>query len=96
MTSRSAPARPQATAAPAFPNLITHVATTEATVPGTQMTSVICDDLARKNLAPACAVNLLRLHACWTGTPPDRRQSATWHASNSASPHDLELTSVRS
>ncbi len=40
-------------AAPAFPNLITHVATTEATVPDSQMTSVICDDLAAKNLAPA-------------------------------------------
>jgi len=39
-------------AAPAFPNLITHVATTEATVPDSQMTSIICDDLARKNLAP--------------------------------------------
>ena len=39
-------------AAPAFPNLITHVATTEATVPGSQMTSVICGDLAAKNLAP--------------------------------------------
>jgi transposase len=35
-----------------FPNLITHVATTEATVPDSQMTSVICDDLAAKNLAP--------------------------------------------
>ncbi len=39
-------------AAPAFPNLITHVATTDATVPDSQMTSVICDDLAAKNLAP--------------------------------------------
>ncbi|MGH3191481.1 MAG: transposase [Streptosporangiaceae bacterium] len=39
-------------AAPAFPNLITHVATTGATVPDSQMTSVICDDLAAKNLAP--------------------------------------------
>jgi len=39
-------------AAPAFPNLITHVATTDATVPDSQMTSVICDDLAGKNLAP--------------------------------------------
>ena len=39
-------------AAPAFPNLITHVATTEATVPDSQMTSVICEDLAAKNLAP--------------------------------------------
>jgi transposase len=39
-------------AAPAFPNLITHVATTEATVPGSQMTAVICGDLAAKNLAP--------------------------------------------
>jgi len=38
--------------APAFPNLITHVATTEATVPDCQMTAVICDDLAGKNLAP--------------------------------------------
>jgi transposase len=39
-------------AAPAFPNLITHVATTEATVPDSQMTAVICDDLAQKNLVP--------------------------------------------
>jgi hypothetical protein len=39
-------------AAPAFPNLITHVATTEATVPDSQMTAVICEDLAAKNLAP--------------------------------------------
>jgi Transposase DDE domain len=39
-------------AAPAFPNLVTHVATTKATVPDSQMTSIICDDLARKNLAP--------------------------------------------
>ena len=38
--------------APAFPNLITHVATTDATVPDSQMTSVICDDLVQKNLAP--------------------------------------------
>jgi Transposase DDE domain len=36
----------------AFPNLITHVATTEATVPDSQMTSVICEDLAARNLAP--------------------------------------------
>ena len=36
----------------AFPNLITHVATTDATVTGNQMTSVIDDDLARKNLPP--------------------------------------------
>ena len=39
-------------AAPAFPNLITHVATTSATVPDSQMTAVICDELAGKNLAP--------------------------------------------
>jgi len=39
-------------AAPAFPNLITHVATTDATVPGSQMTGVIHDELAGKNLAP--------------------------------------------
>ena len=39
-------------ATPAFPNLITHVATTEATVPGNQMTAVICGDLAAKSLAP--------------------------------------------
>ena len=37
---------------PTFPNLITHVATTEATVPDSQMTSVIDNDLARKNLPP--------------------------------------------
>src|SRR5271169_4659350 len=35
-----------------FPNLITHVATTDATVTGNQMTTAICGDLARKNLAP--------------------------------------------
>jgi transposase len=39
-------------ASPAFPNLITHVATTGATLPDSQMTSVICGDLAGKNLAP--------------------------------------------
>ena len=36
----------------AFPNLITHVATTDATVTDNRMTSVIDDDLARKNLPP--------------------------------------------
>jgi transposase len=35
-----------------FPNLITGVATTDATVTDNQMTSVIHDDLARKNLMP--------------------------------------------
>jgi transposase len=35
-----------------FPNLITHVATTDATVTGNQMTTAICGDLAGKNLAP--------------------------------------------
>jgi transposase len=35
-----------------FPNLITHVATTGATVTGNQMTGVIHQDLAAKNLAP--------------------------------------------
>ena len=39
-------------AQPTFPNLITHVATTQATVPDSQMTGVIDDDLARKNLPP--------------------------------------------
>jgi hypothetical protein len=39
-------------AAPAFPNLITHVATTDATVTDNQMTSAIHQDLAGKNLAP--------------------------------------------
>jgi transposase len=36
----------------AFPNLITHVATTDATVTDNQMTAVIHDDLAGKDLAP--------------------------------------------
>ena len=36
----------------AFPNLITSVATTDATVTDNQMTGAIHDDLARKNLAP--------------------------------------------
>ncbi len=35
-----------------FPNLITHVATTDATVTDNQMTTATCEDLARKNLAP--------------------------------------------
>ena len=35
-----------------FPNLITHVATTDATVTDNQMTGAIDDDLAGKNLAP--------------------------------------------
>ena len=35
-----------------FPNLITTVATTDATVTDNQMTGVIHDDLAGKNLAP--------------------------------------------
>jgi len=39
-------------AAPAFPNLITHVATTDATVTDNQMTGVIDDELAGKDLAP--------------------------------------------
>jgi len=39
-------------AAPAFPNLITCVATTGATVPDGQMTRPIDDDLAGKGLAP--------------------------------------------
>jgi len=34
------------------PNLITHVATTDATVTDHQMTTAICEDLAGKNLAP--------------------------------------------
>ena len=38
--------------APAFPNLITHVATTGATVTDNQMTSVIHDELTGKTLAP--------------------------------------------
>jgi transposase len=35
-----------------FPNLITHVATTDATVTDNQMTGVIDDDLAEQDLAP--------------------------------------------
>ena len=35
-----------------FPNLITHVATTDATVTDNQMTGVIHDGIARKNLMP--------------------------------------------
>ncbi len=40
-------------AAGAFPNLITQAGTTDATVPDSQMTAVIDDALAGKNLAPA-------------------------------------------
>ena len=39
-----------------FPNLITHVATTDATVTDNQMTGAIHDDLAGKNLAPGTAL----------------------------------------
>ncbi|HYA53221.1 MAG TPA: transposase [Streptosporangiaceae bacterium] len=39
-------------ASQAFPNLITHVETTDATVPDSQMTSVTDDGLAGKGLAP--------------------------------------------
>src|ERR1019366_5432096 len=39
-------------AAPAFPNLITHVATTGATGTGNQMTGAIHDELAGKTLVP--------------------------------------------
>jgi hypothetical protein len=39
--------------ADAFPNLITHVATTDATVTDNAMTSLIDDALAARNLAPA-------------------------------------------
>ena len=39
--------------APAFPNLITHAATTDATVTDNQMTGAIDDELAGKTLAPA-------------------------------------------
>jgi hypothetical protein len=39
-------------AAPAFPNLITHVATTGATVTDNQMTGAIHDELAGKTLVP--------------------------------------------
>ena len=42
----------QACTAPAFPNLITHVATTDATVTDNQMTAVIHDQLAGKALTP--------------------------------------------
>ena len=35
-----------------FPNLITHVATTDATVTDTQMTAAICGHLTEKSLAP--------------------------------------------
>jgi hypothetical protein len=35
-----------------FPNLVTHVATTDATVTDNQMTGAIHDDLAERNLAP--------------------------------------------
>ena len=40
-------------AAPAFPNLITHVATTDAAVTDNQITAVIDDELAGKTLARA-------------------------------------------
>jgi hypothetical protein len=38
----------------------------------------------------ACALNLLRLEAYWTGTRWTGSEPATWHAWNSASPHDQD------
>ena len=43
-------------AAPAFPNLITHVATTDATVTDNQMTGAIDDELAGKDPGPGTAL----------------------------------------
>jgi len=43
-----------------FPNLITNVATTDATVTDNQMTGPIHDDLAEKNLAPGTALPRFR------------------------------------
>jgi len=40
----------------------------------------------------ACALNLLRLEAYWTGTPLDRQRTSHLARSNSASSHDPELT----
>ncbi len=40
----------------------------------------------------ACALNLLRLEAYWTGTPLDRRRTSHLARLNSASPHYPELT----
>jgi transposase len=48
----SGPGHEQGCAHLVFPNLITHAATTDATVTDNQMTSVIHDDLAGSNLAP--------------------------------------------
>jgi hypothetical protein len=81
-----------------FPNLITTVATTDATVTGNQMTEPVHHALATRNLAPgrhytdsgylsaalvasahvymACALDLLRLEAFWTGTPLDRQRTS--------------------
>jgi hypothetical protein len=46
------PRAPGRLRAPDAPNLTTNVATTDATLTGNQMTAVIDDDLAAKNLAP--------------------------------------------
>ena len=58
-----------------FPNLITHVATTDATVTDNQMTGAIHDDLAGKEPGPGTALPRLGLPqrrpgglASWPGT----------------------------
>ena len=64
-------------ASQAFPNLITHVETTDATVPDSQMTAVIDDGLAGKNLTPArqyvdsgyLSAELVSLNSPATGSP---------------------------
>jgi len=58
-------------ASPASPNLITHVATTEATVPGNQMTAVICGDLAARAWPPDGATST-------PGTSAPRSWSPRW------------------
>ena len=74
-----APAATQPGAAPAFPNLITHVATTDATVTDNRMTTVIDDALAAKELAPGLALPRFRLPVRRPGhgrSRPERRHRA--------------------
>jgi hypothetical protein len=67
-------------AAPAFPNVITHVATTDATVTGNQMTSAIDDELAGKTLGPGrhyvdSGLCLPKTHGTWQ---MHRGSSSAW------------------
>jgi hypothetical protein len=83
-------------AQPTFPNLITHVATTEATVPDSQMTGVIDDDLARKNLPPD-GITLIRATSAppwWSPSTPGTGSRSSGRCSPAPPPRPAPATAT--